>query len=156
MSSRTDYWYDPAAPHATRIVPGACALIVDEAGRALLQQRADSGNWSMPGGVMEIGETLAQTAVREVREETGLDVEITGLLGIYTDPQHIIAYSDGEIRQEFVIAFIARAIGGALAVSNESMQVRFIDLNELDDIPMHESTRLRLTHWRTRTMPFFG
>jgi ADP-ribose pyrophosphatase YjhB (NUDIX family) len=93
---------------------------------------------------------------REVREEPGLYVEISGLLGIYTDPQHIIAYSDGEVRQEFVIAYTARVIGGTLAVSDESEQVRFIHPDDMDAIRMHESTRLRLKHWRAGSMPFLG
>jgi 8-oxo-dGTP pyrophosphatase MutT (NUDIX family) len=52
----------------------------------LLQRRADSGNWALPGGTMNIGETLGQCVVREVKEETGLDIEITGLLGSATTP----------------------------------------------------------------------
>lgn len=155
MSSRRDFWHDPAAPPATSMVPGACALVVDD-GRVLLQRRRDSGNWSMPGGVMEIGETLTQTVVREVAEETGLDVEVTGLLGIYTDPGHVIAYSDGEVRQEFVVAYIAVVVGGALRVSDESTEVRFVDVAELDAMPVHESVRLRLGHWLDGRYPHFG
>jgi 8-oxo-dGTP pyrophosphatase MutT (NUDIX family) len=155
-SRRTDYWYDPQAPVPNSLVPGACALVTDEHGRILMQRRRDSGNWSMPGGTMEIGETLARTAVRETREETGLDIELTGILGIYTDPHHVIAYSDGETRQEFVIAYTARILGGRLATSDESTDVRFINPDELDDLPVHESTRLRLEHWRTGNTPYLG
>lgn len=155
MSSRRDFWHDPAAPTATSLVPGACALVVDD-GRVLLQRRRDSGNWSMPGGVMEIGESLTQTVVREVAEETGLDVEVTGLLGIYTDPGHVIAYSDGEVRQEFVVAYIARVVGGTLRVSDESTEVRFVDPGELDGMPVHESVRLRLRHWLDGRYPHLG
>jgi hypothetical protein len=61
---------------------------------------------------MDIGETLSECVVREVEEETGLDIEITGLLGIYIDPQHVIAYTDGEVRQEFNITYYGRIIGG--------------------------------------------
>jgi ADP-ribose pyrophosphatase YjhB (NUDIX family) len=155
VSSRWDFWHDPSAPAATSLVPGACALVVDDA-RVLLQRRADSGNWSMPGGVMEIGETMAQAVVREVAEETGLDVEVTGLLGIYTDPGHVIAYSDGEVRQEFVVAYIARVVGGTLRVSDESTEVRFVELAEMDRLPVHESVRLRLRHWIEGRYPHLG
>ncbi|MGW6427620.1 NUDIX domain-containing protein [Nocardia sp. NPDC055053] len=82
MSSRRDYYRDPNAPKANCLVPGSSALVVDGIGRILMQRRGDSGNWSLPGGVMEIGEILEQCAVRETKEETGLDIEITGLLGI--------------------------------------------------------------------------
>ncbi|MFI7001638.1 NUDIX domain-containing protein [Nocardia sp. NPDC050175] len=88
MSNRRDYYRDPDAPRANSLVPGGSALIVDEDGAILMQRRSDSGNWSLPGGTMEIGETLEQCVVRETKEETGLDIEITGLLGIYTDPIH--------------------------------------------------------------------
>jgi 8-oxo-dGTP pyrophosphatase MutT (NUDIX family) len=157
MSRRTDYFNDPAAPAPNSLVPGGSALVVDGAGRVLMQRRADSGNWSLPGGTMELGETLGATVVRETREETGLDVELTGVLGIYTDPRHVIAYADGEVRQEFVVAFTARVTGGQLRGSDESTEVAFIDLDDLDDIPVHESVRLRLEHWRQgRDQPYLG
>ncbi|WP_232542152.1 NUDIX hydrolase [Nocardia bovistercoris] len=66
-----------------------------------MQRRSGSGNWAFPGGVMKIGETLKQCVIRETREETGLDIEITGILGVYTDPERVIAYADREVRQEF-------------------------------------------------------
>jgi ADP-ribose pyrophosphatase YjhB (NUDIX family) len=106
---------------------------------------------------MDIGETLDQCVVREVKEETGLDIEITGLLGIYTDPQHVIAYADGEVRQEFNITYYGRVIGGDLAVSNESTDVRFIDPAEFDRIPIHDTVRLRLRHHAEhRATPYLG
>lgn len=120
MSGRRDYYHDPAAPRANSLVPGASALVLDEHGRVLLQRRSDSGNWALPGGTMDIGETLSDCVVREVKEEAGLDIEITGLLGIYTDPAHVIAYTDGEVRQEFNITYYGRIVGGELAISYES------------------------------------
>ncbi|WP_433221956.1 NUDIX domain-containing protein [Dactylosporangium sp. CS-047395] len=157
MSRRTDFYNDPNAPEATRIVPGAQVLVTDDDGRVLLQRRADSGNWSAPGGTMDVGETLAQTAVREVREETGLDVEITGLLGIYTDPGHVIAYSDGEVRQEFVVAFTGRVTGGELQISDESTELRWVLLDEAPGLQMHETGRLRLRHLaERRPTPYLG
>ncbi len=127
MSSRRDYYRDPNAPKANSLVPGGSAIVTDEQGRILMQKRTDSGNWALPGGVMDIGETLEQCVVREVKEETGLDVEIAGLVGIYTDPQHVIAYSGGEVRQEFNVTYHARILGGAITVSAESTEVRFIE-----------------------------
>ncbi|MDP9799483.1 ADP-ribose pyrophosphatase YjhB (NUDIX family) [Catenuloplanes nepalensis] len=95
---------------------------------------------------MDIGETLSDCIVREVEEETGLDIEITGLVGIYSDPQHVIAYADSEVRQEFNITYYGRVISGNLAVSDESTDVRFIDPAEFDRIPIHDTVRLRLRH----------
>jgi ADP-ribose pyrophosphatase YjhB (NUDIX family) len=157
MSRRTDYYHDPTAPAASALVPGGSALLVDDAGRILLQCRADSGNWSLPGGTMEIGETLGDAVIRETREETGLDVELTGIQGVYTDPGHVIAYADGEVRQEFVVVFTARAVGGEPAVSDESTAVRFVSPDELDSLPIHESMRLRLRHHlERRDRPYLG
>lgn len=157
MSGRRDYYRDPNAPKANSLVPGGSALVVDDQGAILLQRRRDSGNWSLPGGVMEIGETLEQCVIRETKEESGLDIEITGLLGIYTDPEHIIAYADGEIRQEFNITFYGRVCGGQVAVSDESTEVRFVRPDELAELPVHDTVRLRLQHHADqRPQPYLG
>ncbi|GLI00675.1 NUDIX domain-containing protein [Phytohabitans aurantiacus] len=157
MGRRTDYWHDPAAPEPNSLVPGGQALVVDEAGRILLQRRTDSGNWSLPGGVMEMGETIGHAAVREVREETGLDVELTGILGIYTDPGHIIAYADGEVRQEFVVTFTAKTVGGELRGSDESTEIGWFDPRaDVPGMTMHESVRLRIGHWLEGRGPYIG
>lgn len=157
MSNRSDYYRDPNAPAANSLVPGGSALIVDAHGAILMQRRSDSGNWSLPGGTMEIGETLEQCVVRETKEETGLDIEITGLLGIYTDPEHVIGYADGEVRQEFNITYYGRVIGGEVAVSAESTAVRYLQLSELDTHPIHDTVRLRLRHHaERRAHPYLG
>ncbi|WP_433524729.1 NUDIX domain-containing protein [Nocardia pseudovaccinii] len=157
MGSRRDYYRDPDAPEANSLVPGGSALVVDGDGAILMQRRSDSGNWSLPGGIMEIGETLEQCVIRETKEETGLDIEITGLLGIYTDPEHIIEYADGEIRQEFNITFYGRVLDGRITVSNESTEVRFLSLGELTELPVHATVRLRLRHHaEERTQPYLG
>jgi ADP-ribose pyrophosphatase YjhB (NUDIX family) len=70
------YFHDPAAPAANSLVVGASAVVTDGEGRILLRRRADPGNWALPGDSMELGETLASCAIREVREETGFDVRI--------------------------------------------------------------------------------
>lgn len=95
---------------------------------------------------MDLTDSLPGTAVREVREETGLDVEITGLVGTYTDPKHIIAYTDGEVRRQFNVCFTARITGGQLAISGESTELRFVPPEEIEHLPMHHTQRLSLQH----------
>lgn len=145
--SRTDYYDDPHAPAANSIVAAASAVVVDNAGRILLHRRRDNEMWALPGGAMTIGETITDTVLREVLEETGLQVEIDRLIGIYTDPKHVFAYSDGEVRQEFSICFACRVRGGALQASDESYEVRLFDPPDIEGLSMHPRIRLRITDY---------
>ncbi|WP_329564772.1 NUDIX domain-containing protein [Kitasatospora sp. NBC_01266] len=155
--ARTEYYDDPDAPKPNRLVVAASAVVTDDAGRILLQRRTDNGLYALPGGTMDLGESLPGTAVREVQEETGLDVEITGLVGTYTDPRHIIAYSDGEVRQQFNVCFTARITGGELRISNESTDLQFVAPAEIENLPMHHTQRLRLQHFlEHRATPHLG
>ncbi|QIY64639.1 NUDIX domain-containing protein [Streptomyces sp. RPA4-2] len=144
MSRRTDYFNDPAAPKANSIVPAVTAFVVNDAGDVLLEQRSDNGCWGMPGGAQEVGENIAGTVVREVLEETGIHVEVVGLVGIFTDPRHVIAFADGEVRQEFSLCFRARPIGGEIKVSSESFAVQWVRRAELDSLDISPTTRRRL------------
>jgi 8-oxo-dGTP pyrophosphatase MutT (NUDIX family) len=155
--ARFEYFDDPAAPVPNSVVVAASAVVADERGAVLMQRRADSGLWALPGGGMNLDESLPGAAVREVKEETGYDVEVTGLVGIYSDPRHIIAYSDGEVRRQFNVCFRARLLGGELCVSDESLDVRWVPIAELDELAMHHTQRLRLRHYREdRDAPYLG
>ncbi|MFJ3218584.1 NUDIX domain-containing protein [Kitasatospora sp. NPDC086801] len=155
--ARTEFYDDPNAPKPNRLVVAASAVVTDDAGRILLQRRTDNGLYALPGGTMDLGESLPGTAVREVREETGLDVEITGLVGTYTDPRHVIAYSDGEVRQQFNVCFTARITGGHLRISNESTDLQFVAPDNIGDLPMHHTQQLRLQHFlEHRATPYLG
>lgn len=106
---------------------------------------------------MDVGETIAGTAVREVKEETGLDVEVTGIVGVYSDPEHVIEYSDGEVRQQFAICFAARPVGGELSMSNESSELRWVSSVDLDELALQPSMRLRADHaLKPRGAPYIG
>lgn len=144
MSRRTDYFNDPAAPKANSIVPAVTAFVVNDTGDVLLERRSDNGRWGMPGGVQEIGENIAGTVVREVLEETGIHVEVVGMVGIFTDPGHVIAFADGEVRQEFSLCFRARPVGGEIKVSSESFAVRWVPRAQLDSLDISPTTRRRL------------
>jgi ADP-ribose pyrophosphatase YjhB (NUDIX family) len=150
---RRDYYDDPAAPAANSLVPAASAVVVDDDDRIVLQRRRDNEMWALPGGVMELGESVAGCAIRETREETGLDVEVTGIVGIYSDPKHVFAYDDGEVRQEFSICVLARVRGGTIQLSDESHEVKSFGPNEIADLPMVPSIRLRLTDYLSGQTP---
>ena len=113
----------------------------------LLIRRTDNGNWSLPGGGIELGESVAQAARRETLEETGIACEITGVRGIYSNPGHVIEYtSDGEVRQEFSIVLTGRPVSGVPTPSDESSQVAWVGGEDLVSLPMHASMRARLDH----------
>lgn len=104
-----------------------------------------------------MGETIAETARRETKEETGLDVEPIYLVGIYTNPGHVIAFSDGEVRQQFSVCFACKLIGGEVKVSEESYEVAFFIPDNMKHLKMHPSIRLRIQHFlEQRSQPFIG
>jgi 8-oxo-dGTP pyrophosphatase MutT (NUDIX family) len=139
---RVEYWNDPDAPKANSLVPACGTVTVDDAGRILMQCRRDTGQWALPMGKMEIGETPSQCAVRETEEETGVRVEPVGILGVYSDPGHIVAYTDGEIRQEYEVILIARPVGGRPGANDEASDVRWVDPGDLHSLDIHP------TQWR--------
>ncbi|MEU5871429.1 NUDIX domain-containing protein [Glycomyces sp. NPDC047369] len=154
---RIDHINNPDAPAPNSVVPSTVVFVTDELGRVLLIQRSDNGDWALPGGGHDLGERIAETAIREAKEETGLDVEVTGIVGLYTDPGHLIEYGDGEVRQQFSIAFRARVTGGGITVSSESTQVAWIGVEELDRLPINPSMRLRIAHGLAdRSEPYIG
>ena len=102
---------------------------------------------------MDIGETLAECTVREVREETGFDVRIDRIVGIYSDPGHVFAYDDGEVRQEFSICLACTITGGSLSVSGESTDVRFFAPEDIPDMQIHESVLKRIRDYLSNQPP---
>jgi ADP-ribose pyrophosphatase YjhB (NUDIX family) len=87
----------------------ACLATVNDAGEILMIRRTDNGNWALPGGAVDLGESFAQAAIRKTLEESGIECAITGIVGIYSDPRHVILYtSNGEVRQKFSIVLTAR------------------------------------------------
>jgi len=145
--TRRDYIDDPNAPQANALVPAASVVVVNSKFEILLHRRRNNDMWALPGGVMEIGESIAQCATREVLEETGIQVNIEGIVGIYSDPRHVFAYDDGEVRQEFSICFSASVAAGSLQASNESHEVAFVPRADIESLPMIESIRLRINDY---------
>jgi len=148
VARRIDYHDDPDAPVPNSMVPAVNVIVTNGAGEILLIRRTDNGNWALPGGGVDLGESVPQAGVRETLEETGVECEITGLSGIYTDPGHVILYtSNGEVRQEFSIVLTARVTGGRPTVSDESSQVRWVPVAEAGSYEMDPSMRMRVEHF---------
>jgi 8-oxo-dGTP pyrophosphatase MutT (NUDIX family) len=144
---RRQYFHDPAAPAPAGLLPAAYAAVRNGRGQVLLVRRADDGNWELPGGRVEIGETASETVVREVSEEAGVTVKLTGVLGVYSDPAHVLAYPDGEVRQQLAVCFHAWAIDGeARPDHDETTAAVWYDADETRRLTMHPTMRLRLEH----------
>lgn len=142
--ARRDYFYDPAAPKPNSIHPAAAVALFNSDGNILLLRRKDNDKWTMPGGTLDFGESLTDCAIREVREETGLEIRITALIGTYTDPHILIAYSDGEVRQEFTLVYAAKVESGQLKIDDESQEAAWVPLSSAVELPLAESQRRRL------------
>jgi 8-oxo-dGTP pyrophosphatase MutT (NUDIX family) len=123
----------------------ACAAIFDPTHtKVLLTCRTDNGQWCLPGGGMEPGESLIETCVREVLEETGLHVRIARLIGIYSSPYYLIERANGHREQAVVMHFEAIPIGGTLGLSAETTDNGYFSLAETHQLDVMEHHRERL------------
>jgi ADP-ribose pyrophosphatase YjhB (NUDIX family) len=125
-------------------------IAVNHRSELLLVHKTDNDLWAIPGGGMDLGEYMTEAVVREVKEETGIAVEVTGVVGIYTNPNHVMAYDDGEVRQQCSICYTTRILAGELRTSSETKEVCFVDPAELERLNVHPSMRLRIQHYLER------
>ncbi|MDN3355848.1 NUDIX domain-containing protein [Actinomadura sp. DC4] len=148
MPGRIDYHDDPNAPKPNSMVPSVNVVVVNDEGDILLIRRTDNNNWALPGGAIDLGESASQAAIRETQEETGITCEITGLVGIYTDPRHLIHYtSNDEVRQEFSIVLTGRPISGRPTPSSESSEARWVPAAQVDGYQMDQAMRKRIERY---------
>jgi ADP-ribose pyrophosphatase YjhB (NUDIX family) len=110
----------------------------------LLTRRTDNGRWCLPGGRMDPGESLAETCVREVREETGLEVEVVRLIGLYSSPDVLVMYADGNRRQIVAAHFMVRVVGGTLGLSDETTEAAYFSQDALEALDLMEHHRPRI------------
>ena len=141
---RKDYFHDSLAPVPNSIRPAASAIILNDKGQILLLQRQDNKKWTIPGGTLEYNESVEQCLLREIKEETNLNVEIIKIFKIYSDPEAIIEYLDGEIRREFNIVFLVRILNGQVAIDEESSQYAWVDINKVHLLPLSPSQKRRI------------
>jgi ADP-ribose pyrophosphatase YjhB (NUDIX family) len=142
--SRRDYYGDPSAPAVNSIVAAGSAIVTNSHGDILVHRRTDNDLWALPGGVMEPGESISDTVVREVHEETGLHVRPRHVIAVYSDPKHVFSYSDGEVRQEFSVCVACDVIGGELEISDESTELKFLPAADILNLNMHPRIKARV------------
>lgn len=142
-SVRKDYYHKKNAPAPNSVRPATAAAIVRN-GKLLMLKRKDNKKWTVPGGTLELNESLNNCMIREINEETGLDVEIVDIIGTYTDPEIVIEYSDGEVRREFTILYYCKEKGGSVLLDEESEEFIWVPLDKLEDLNCAESQKIRL------------
>ncbi len=125
------------------IVPGVRALLFNAAGELLLEKQPLFGSWALPHGCVDVGESALAALIREVREETGLNVLRAEAFGMYTDPKYSITYPNGDQVQTFTIAYLVREWSGTLRPDgDEVMELGFFALGDLPAplYPIHVET----------------
>jgi ADP-ribose pyrophosphatase YjhB (NUDIX family) len=133
------------ATRAIGVRPSVSAVIFDRRGRLLLQQRSDGGQWGLPGGSVEIGESVRDAIVREVHEETGLVVATRRLIGVYSAPVlQVVRYPDGNVWHYVSMCFECAVRGGALQTCDETLALEYFSLRRLPPTLLkHHRVRIR-------------
>jgi 8-oxo-dGTP diphosphatase len=147
--------------HDLILMPAVAGVIVNAQGEVLLQRRSDDGAWGLPGGAIEPGEEPAEALVREILEETALEIVPERIVGVYSGPEFRVRYDNGDEAMILSITFACRPLGGAPRVNDdESLELRYFAPSALP--PMEERHRLRIeealrqdprAHFRLGTPP---
>lgn len=132
----TQIIYGPELGKEGKLRLGVSAIIFDREGKFLLTKREDNGQWCLPGGAVEAGESVAEACIREVFEETGLHVRVKRLVGVYSHPDQLVVYKDGNKAFIVAIHFEAEVIGGTLGLSNETTDFGYFALEEIGGLQM--------------------
>jgi len=144
-----EYYCDASAPRAHDVLPAAFAAVRNSAGELLLVRRIDDGNWELPGGRIEVGESVSDAVVREVAEESGITIALIGFAGVYSDPSHVLVDPSGSIHQQLALCFHAVP---AVADAGDQPRPDGIETNaaawcanaDMADLRMHPAMRLRI------------
>lgn len=140
---------------ALGVRPSVSAAIFDGRGRLLLQQRSDGGQWCLPGGSLEIGESVTEGVIREVREETGLTVTVRRLIGVYSEPRlQVVRYPDGNVWHYVSLCFECAVRGGTLTTCDETLALRWVSAARLP-ATLLTNHRIRIRDARARRAAAF-
>ena len=139
-----------------KIIFGCSAVIRDETGqKILLIQRTDNGRWCLPGGSLDPGESVEECCIREVFEETGLHINITRFVGVYSNPHLLVEYPDGNAFQVVALNFEVEVTGGELGLSNETSNYGYFAIDEMKSLDLMEHHLERIKDSITeQTEPF--
>ena len=138
-----------------KIRVGCSAAIFDEQGRILLTRRVDNRQWCLPSGGLEPGESAVEACEREVLEETGLGVRVKRLVGIYSHPDQLVVYADGSRFQIVALHFEAEITSGEPGLSNETSDVGYFALQEIEGLEMFGRHKERIMDTvENRSEPF--
>ena len=137
--------YGPRLGKEGQLRVGCSAVIFNETReKVLLTQRADNGHWCLPGGHMESGESASEACEREVLEETGLKVRATRLLGVYSNPDQLVIYKDGNKAFFVVLNFEVQVLEGEVGLSDETTDVGWFTLKDMESMPIHANHKIRV------------
>ena len=136
-------WYrDPSAPEPNGPRRTGVCFLVELDGRVLIDRRRDDGALALPGGRLDEGESVLDCLARELREETGLEVERSTFLGVFSDPTRIVSYPDGSVHGLLSLAFVVAARPGpGPRASEESLELVLMSAAELRDSPIWPAHR---------------
>lgn len=139
------YLYGERKAREGTVMLGCSAWILDQSGtRVLLTRRADNGRWCLPGGKLDAGESVTECIEREVREETGLIVQATHLIGVYSNQHILLRYADGNQFHIISLHFATKTLGGELGLSNETTEYGYFSADDLSQIDVIEPHRQRI------------
>ena len=128
-----------------RLAVGCSAAVLDPTGqKILLVRRADNSLWAVPGGYMDPGETFTEACAREVLEETGVRVRVGRLVAVYTSPNVLLEYPDGNSLQLVVLHFAAEPVGGELSTSAETTEAAYFSRATIEELDMNDFDRQRV------------
>jgi 8-oxo-dGTP pyrophosphatase MutT (NUDIX family) len=130
----TQVLYGERISRQGKIRLGCSAAIFDEQGRIFLTRRTDNGQWCLPGGGMDAGESVAEACEREVWEETGLRVRVKRLVGVYSHPDQLVVYPDGNKAHIVALHFEAEITSGEPGLSSETTDFGYFTLEQIQGL----------------------
>ena len=125
-------------------IRAGCSAVVRDGERVLLTRRVDNGRWCLPGGHIDPGESVAEATAREVLEETGLVIRLGRLIGVYSSPDYLVMYKDGNKVQFVSTCMAGEVIGGEMGVSDETTEVGFFELSKMEQMDIMETHLIRI------------